>query len=232
MRKLSFSALSLPAAQRGVALIFVLIMMTIAISVGLLSARSTLSGNQAARNERDRQIAFQAAEFALNDAELDIMDPNFTRGCKFGTAAFQINFQSGCNGNSPTHGLCGLDATKVDSSGNAKPFYTYVDWTASESSSSREYVLAGEMTNRSNSMQVQSGSAADGMRPAKRSRYIIAAAPGGATLPVTVGSVTSVVTTPYAYKVYALGYGANEETQVMLESHIVKPALDKQCSGS
>ena len=39
----------------------------IAISAALFSARMTLLGDKASRNDRDRQVAFQAAELALND---------------------------------------------------------------------------------------------------------------------------------------------------------------------
>jgi len=45
-----------------------------------------------------------------------------------------------------------------------------------------------------------------------------------------VAAGNAVVPIKYAYKVYALGYGANENTQVMLEGEFYKPMLDKFCS--
>ena len=57
--------------QRGIALVFVLLMLAVAMGLALITARMTLMGDKASRNDRDRQIAFQAAELALNDAELE-----------------------------------------------------------------------------------------------------------------------------------------------------------------
>jgi len=58
------------ARQGGIALVFVLLMLAVAMGLALITARMTLMGDKASRNDRDRQIAFQAAELALNDAEL------------------------------------------------------------------------------------------------------------------------------------------------------------------
>lgn len=58
------------------ALIFVLIMISIVFVIAAVSSRVVTLGERAARNDRDRQVAFQAAEAALSDAELDIMGPN------------------------------------------------------------------------------------------------------------------------------------------------------------
>ena len=49
-----------------------LVMMIVVMFVGASAARLSLQGEQAARGGRDRELAFQAAEDALADAERDI----------------------------------------------------------------------------------------------------------------------------------------------------------------
>lgn len=55
--------------QRGVTVVVCLVMMLLVMLLGASAARLGLQGEQAARGERDREIAFQAAEDALADAE-------------------------------------------------------------------------------------------------------------------------------------------------------------------
>ncbi len=77
-----------PRGQRGMALVFVLIMISIVFVIAAVSSRIVTLGERAARNDRDRQTAFQAAEAALSDAEIDIMGPNTSitaRVAMFGT---------------------------------------------------------------------------------------------------------------------------------------------------
>ena len=199
--------------SRGVALIFVLIMMTIATSIALISARITLSDQRSARNDGDRQIAFQSAEMALNDAELDIMDPTTDRGCSFGTTKLLAG--EGCSASITGRGVCGAKASLGD-----KPIYKDVNWE--ETSSSRVYVNYGEFTNRDGALQVGTIGA-----PSQAPKYIVLQT----TLPVTVlysgGKLQYDTST--AYRVYALGYGASKDTQVMLESVIVKPIMSSKC---
>lgn len=199
--------------SRGVALIFVLVMMTIATSIALISARITLSDERSSRNDRDRQIAFQSAEMALNDAELDIMDPDTERGCSFGTPKLLPG--QNCSASSTGRGLCGHDELLVN-----KPIYKDVNWD--DTTSSRKYVKYGEFTGRSDALQVGKPGT-----PAQAPKYILLQT----SIPVTVlyngGKLHYDTST--AYRVYALGYGASKDTQVMLESVIVKPILSSKC---
>ena len=59
--------------QAGVALIVVLVFMLALTSLGLMSARLALGGETLARNQLDHEVAFQAAEAALRDAERDLL---------------------------------------------------------------------------------------------------------------------------------------------------------------
>lgn len=201
------------SSDRGIALVFVLIMMTIATSIALISARITLSDERSARNDRDRQIAFQAAEMALNDAELDIMDPLTERGCKFGTSALIAG--EGCSASADARGLCGVKP----SLGN-KPLYKDLNWE--DTTAARVYVNYGEFTHRDGALQVGTVGA-----PSKTPKYILLQT----TLPVQVpfNEGKQQYETTNAYRVYALGYGALKNTQVMLESVVIKPVLSSKC---
>ncbi len=58
--------------QRGAALLIVLLMLVVVMLLGVSSAQLTLMNEKSSRNDRDRHIAFQAAEAGLRDAERDI----------------------------------------------------------------------------------------------------------------------------------------------------------------
>lgn len=59
----------LPAQQRGIALLAVLILLLIMTLLGLASLRGTLLGERMSGNLFDRNISFQAAEAALRQGE-------------------------------------------------------------------------------------------------------------------------------------------------------------------
>lgn len=59
--------------QSGVALVVVLVFMLALTGLGLMSARLALGGETLARNQLDHEVAFQAAEAALRDAERDLL---------------------------------------------------------------------------------------------------------------------------------------------------------------
>lgn len=60
---------------RGVALLVVLVFTLALTGIALVSARLALGGEGLARNQLDHQVARQAAEAALRDAERDLMLP-------------------------------------------------------------------------------------------------------------------------------------------------------------
>jgi type IV pilus assembly protein PilX len=202
-------SVSVRRRQGGLALVFVLVMMTIATSVAILTARITLLGERSSRNDRDRQVAFQAAEMALNDAELDIMDPATTRGCKFGTADLIPN--EGCS----VGGFCGIKPSLLNT-----PIYQDVNWD--DESADRVYARYGEFTDRQDSLHA---GIAGG--PAVLPKYIIVQTTMPAVVPYDGGNREYETTS--AYRVYALGYGVSKDTQVLLEGVIIKPSLSSRC---
>jgi type IV pilus assembly protein PilX len=60
------------SGQQGAALIVSLLMLVAVMLLGVSAAHIALEGEKASRNDRDRQLAFQAAEAGLMDAEMDI----------------------------------------------------------------------------------------------------------------------------------------------------------------
>ncbi len=63
----------LAARQSGFSLIVSLMMLIVIIILGLSASQISINEERAARNDRDRQIAFQAAEAALKEAEFEIL---------------------------------------------------------------------------------------------------------------------------------------------------------------
>lgn len=94
-------------AQAGMslfpALMFLLVLSVIA--VGTLN--STLMQEKMVSNTKDVNIAFQAAEAALRDAEIDVQRPSFSQGATFSPAC--------------VNGLCTPIATDIS---------TAIDWTS------------------------------------------------------------------------------------------------------
>jgi type IV pilus assembly protein PilX len=59
-------------AQRGVSLVIALMFLIVLTVLGLVAVRSSTVQERMAGNDRDRAIAFEAAEAALRDAERDV----------------------------------------------------------------------------------------------------------------------------------------------------------------
>lgn len=69
-----------PRRQRGTSLFVALVMMLAITLIGLASANLSTSEERMARNARDTNIALQAAEAALRDAETDISTTRMLSG--------------------------------------------------------------------------------------------------------------------------------------------------------
>ena len=188
--------------QGGVALIFVLIMMSIVFVIAAVSSRMVTLGERAARNDRDRQTAFQAAEAVMSDAELDIMGPNASeaqRVSMFGA----LPASDGCSNATDTRGYCGVLADNA-----YKTIFTEEDDTA------RQWAKFGEFTDRTDQFPVSDG----GALPSKLPRYIIQ------KTSLSFRNRAEVVGKPFdAFVITAIGYGLQPTTQVVLQAVISKP---------
>jgi type IV pilus assembly protein PilX len=62
------------ARQSGAALLIALVALIVVMLLGVAAAQTALMNEKSSRNDRDRQLAFQAAEAALHDARLHLAD--------------------------------------------------------------------------------------------------------------------------------------------------------------
>ncbi len=214
--------------QRGMALIFVMLMMSLVFSIAAISARVGTQGERLARADRDRQVAMQAAESALIDAEMDILDPRAgSRACSM----LDSIAEPGCSFDSELRGICSPDLVNPD-----KPIYKVVNFAEADDDA-RRYVIYGEFTNRKDGFSIsttQTGGIAGTATPVQLPRYIIekVALSGvmgktadGTVIPVNLRKDAG------AYRVIAIGYGYSKSTQVMLEATIFAPVIANKCSG-
>jgi type IV pilus assembly protein PilX len=213
------------------ALVFVLVMMSIVFVIAAVSSRVVTMGERAARNDRDRQTAFQAAEAALSDAEIDIMGPSSrpkpndpsaseafaVRVSMFGT----LPAGDGCSTDPDTRGYCGRLHPAVGDTSLLNIYRPLFD--VAENSNSRAYVIFGEFTNRtgfddgipSSSYFATSNG---GALPSRLPRYVIE------KTSLSFRNRTKTVGRAFdAYIVTAVGYGLRPETQVFLQAVISKP---------
>ena len=83
--------LTLPRRQRGISLVVVLLFLVIMMGLGTTAIRTATIEEKLSGNERDQQIAFEAAEAALRDGE------RYVRSALSASSGFSF----GC-----TNGLC------------------------------------------------------------------------------------------------------------------------------
>lgn len=189
----------LPRDQGGFSLITTLILLAVVMSLGIGASQMVLLAERSTRFDRDQQIAFQAAEAALLDAEFDIRGPNSfasQRMASFsGRLTDLVNFSDGC-GTGTSRGLCLPSAT------GSNPVWYVVDFT--DESNSAKTAQFGEFTGRT----LSTGST--GIRPEILPRYIVEIIPDA-----TPGS--SQASPEALYRVTAMGFGPRKETQAVLQ---------------
>lgn len=188
--------------QKGVSLVVSLLMLIVVMLLGLSATQIALQSEKASRNDRDRQIAFQAAEAALLDAEMDIEnspDPTRSRSVIF-RADKTDAFISGCSrGNAnPFLGLC------AQAGEGAVPAWLAIDFLnhAPDAAS----VPFGKFTGQT--FQFGKGSL-----PARLPRYIIELMTYNAP-----GESAEQASRSYFYRVTAIGFGMRDTTLVVVQS--------------
>jgi Tfp pilus assembly protein PilX len=182
----------------GSALVVTLCVLLAVMIVGLGASRAALNAEKSARNERDRHIAFEAAEAALVDAERDIdggADPTSARASLFG-ADGALGFVDGCGRAHPNLGLCryapGMPAPAWQLAGLAD---------AGAASGATPY---GTFTGAA--MPVGAG-----VLPARAPRYIIE------RMPLAEAGADASAPAANFYRITAIGFGTREGTQVVLQ---------------
>lgn len=175
--------------QRGVSLIVVMMILIIASLLGVGGAQIALMSERGARNDRDMQIAWQAAEAALIDAEFDMTDPASTRHALF-DGQNRTAFQEGCGTSGTSVGLCAITTS-------GKPAWLTVDFT--DTSSSARTTAFGANSGRT----FPTGNT--GVQPALPPRYIIELVED----PLDNKSVI--------YRVTAMGFGPRPDIQAVVQ---------------
>ncbi len=181
----------LQAAQRGVALVTSLFVLLVLTMVALAIARIAFDAERGARADRDRQLAFQAAEAGLADAERDIdggADPGSARAAMFRDDGV-VGFLPGCGRDSVNRGLCAYSA-------GALPAWQLVDVGASTPYGSYTGAVLPY----------------GGPLPLAPPRYVIELLPG-ARAGEDAGAGRNKL-----FRITAFGYGARPGTLVVLQS--------------
>ncbi|MES2979689.1 MAG: PilX N-terminal domain-containing pilus assembly protein [Pseudomonadota bacterium] len=182
--------------QRGFSLATTLVLLVILMGLGLAASQVVLLSERTSRFQRDSQIAFQAAEAALLDAEFDIRGPNVhanQRGDLFtGHMNDAQSFTGGC-GTGLYAGLC-LPSTN--------PVWYSVDFTDEAATNTARL---GQFTGRS------FPAGAGNLRSAMLPRYIIEIIPD-----LQPGS--DVADSRALYRITAVGFGPHKKTQSVLQT--------------
>ena len=185
--------------QRGASLIMVMLILVIVSLLGVGGVQIALMSERSARNDRDQQVAWQAAEAALIDAEVDLIDPTATRQAVF-DAKNQIAFYSGCGtatsvSTGKSLGLCALNTDTA-----VKPAWLTADFTITGSTAmTTEY---GQFTGRS------FAAGGKGIQPALKPRYVIE------VVPDPYGDKSD---PKFIYRVTAMGFGPRADIQAVLQ---------------
>jgi type IV pilus assembly protein PilX len=207
--------------QRGMSLILVLMMLVIITVLGVGAASLSLVNERSARNDRDGEVALQAAEAALIDAETDISGPNTStskRLCSFSDKDDISAFVAGCGAAGPSQGLC------ASSAAGAAPAWLKVDFSVTDGSA--KSVALGTFTGQT---YMKAPTAGGGASTARLPRYVVEAIPdNGGYLPNQLASA-SAGKKKYLYRVTAIGYGVREETQIVLQSTVRKFVASPDC---
>jgi type IV pilus assembly protein PilX len=174
----------------------VLILLVIVSILGLSAAQVALMGERGTRNDRDRQIAWQAAEAALMDAEFDMRGPGTASRKDIFRTGNSFEAITGCSNSGNSKGLC--QTSKTD-----KPVWVAVDFTT-KNSPSAEF---GDFTGRT----FDAGSS--GLKPARSPRYIIEALKDTEAF----NEATSQAPVKIVYRVTAMGFGPREDIQAVTQ---------------
>lgn len=187
---------------RGFSLITTLILLVIVTVLGIGASQMVLLSERATRFDRDQQIAFQAAEAALLDAEFDIRGPNTKVGNRMtlftGTDLGNVSFIDGCAGSGASTGLC-TGALVAN-----KPVWYAVDFT--DNTATARSAEFGQFTDRTFS------TGTSGIRPERLPRYIVETLPDQ-----TPGQQASGSNKKVLYRVTAMGFGPRIDTQAVVQ---------------
>jgi type IV pilus assembly protein PilX len=206
-----------PRTQRGVVLIIALMFLVALTLLAIASMGGTTLEERMAGQYRDLNVAFQAAEAALRDAERDLYGVGAAPPATFTPRAVVISGRTGFgDGTDSANGSCTDSSDTNYGRGLCYPRDTgpYPRFpTADLSTASTVAVPYGTYTGATALQNVSA-----------QPRYLIEALwsgipPGAAT---SIGAGASPMT---YYRITARGFGANTVTQLTLQEMYLKPQL-------
>lgn len=190
--------------QRGAALMTVMMILIIVSMLGLSAVEIAVMSERGSRNDRDLQLALQAAEAALADAAYDIdgTGPAALRRPEVFSDEAASDFKEGCGDAASGHGkgLC-LPALA------GQPVWLTVDFAGP--AAGVRTVSLGEFTGRA--FAAAEAGSPQGVMPALKPRYIIETVPDAevfADLRRKAGHV---------YRITAMGFGPRQDIQAVLQ---------------
>lgn len=210
--------------QGGVSLIVVLLLLVIVSMLGVASMQIALMGERGARNDRDMQIAWQSAEAALVDAEIDLKGPNSAASSRTGKIQTSPKIPAGgCDTTAEWRGFCSAEiAVDGASTGTKKPTWLTVDFT--KTGGDAPSVALGTFTGRS--YKNAGADLGTGIQPALAPRYIMedvsamdGANAGGGMVTGNYKSAAKIgkSATERLYRVTAVGFGPRSDVQAAVQ---------------
>ncbi len=193
MTNLELFPMRATSRQQGASLIMVLLILVVVSVLGAGGAQIAIMSERGARNDRDQQVAWQAAEAALIDAEVDMIDTTSTRQTVFDSKNL-IPFETGCGTTGNSVGLCALNLT-------GKPAWLTADFTIATGTSVMTTGL-GAFTGRTFAAGVV------GIQPAQVPRYVIE------IIPDPIGDKSKPT---FMYRVTAMGFGPRQDIQAVVQ---------------
>lgn len=197
--------------QGGFVLISAMLFLVVLTILVISMMRTSILEERMISNARDWNVAFQAAESALRDAEREIIAATRISG--------ETGFVSGCSASSGAKGagLClPNQCTDTAASGDCKPIWEDLEIKQSDTgwisgANSGKSIAYGGVTGAA-SLNV-SGSESVAVLP----RYIIEVLkiPNAASLKASQGQPEQ----KYIYRVTAVGFGKSTTTRVMLQGN-------------
>lgn len=204
------SGRKLRRGEQGASLVVVMMVLLVVSVAGVAAARLALLGEMSARHDRDTQIAFEAAEAALVDAQDDIEGNRGEGSCAAVRQADKFNngiegdvALGTCRNIDAERGLCAPAAP-----GATRPTWAAMDFL--DESANAATVPVGSFTCR----PFDAGSA--GIKPARPPRYIIEFLKDSTE--GTRASVGATTTRPTpTFRITAMGFGPRIDTRVVLQ---------------
>ena len=182
----------------------VMLILIIVSVIGVGGMQIAMMGERGARNDRDMQVALQAAEAALIDAEDDIFTPGgSTRRSIFSPTVNVTAFADDCGGGGNNVGLCNPTTS-------GKPVWLTVDFTDTTKTTGLGQFTGRSLTN-ANPSNPSSSSLPSGVQPFQAPRYIIE------WIPDPLNASVTTPTPSYVYRVTAMGFGPRRDIQAVVQ---------------